>query len=161
MARIELTTSIQAPTECCFLLSLSVDLHKLSTASTQEEAIDGVTSGIMKLGDFVTWRAKHLGIWQTLSTRITEYQYPSYFCDEMIRGAFKSLRHEHHFLSNGEITIMQDIFLFESPLGIFGKMANKFFLKAYLKKFLSQRNQLIKEFAESERWKLLLQVKTS
>jgi ligand-binding SRPBCC domain-containing protein len=68
-----------------------------STAQTGEKAVAGVTSGVTKHGDYVTWRARHFGIWQELSSRITEYTYPTYFCDEMISGAFKSFRHEHHF----------------------------------------------------------------
>lgn len=149
MPVIQLSTSILAPAERCFHLSLSVDLHKISTSHTQEQAIAGVTQGEMKLGDFVTWRAKHFGIWQMLTTRITEYNYPVYFCDEMEQGAFKSMRHEHHFRQTGNQTTMQDIFAFESPLGILGKTVNQLILKSYLEKLLTRRNQCIKEFAES------------
>ena len=58
MATIELKTKINAPIERCFLLSLSVDLHQLSTEETNERAISGVTAGLMKLNDVVTWRAE-------------------------------------------------------------------------------------------------------
>lgn len=153
MPTIELTTVINAPIERCFLLSLSVDVHTLSTAHTHEQAIDGKMSGIMQLGDFVTWKAKHFGIWQELSSKITEYHFPTYFCDEMLKGAFKSIRHEHHFTSNNGQTILKDIFHFESPLGILGKLANGIFLKSYMYKLLYQRNKTIKDLAESNQWK--------
>ncbi len=76
MPTITLTTPItSAPIERCFLLSLSVDLHTISTKKTNERAIAGVTSGLMKLNDTVTWRAKHFGIYQNLTSKITVYEY--------------------------------------------------------------------------------------
>jgi ligand-binding SRPBCC domain-containing protein len=128
----------------------------MSTAHTGEKAVSGVTSGIMKLGDVVTWRARHLGIWQELTSLITEYTYPAYFCDEMLRGAFRSFRHEHYFSSKGAGTLMQDIFLFETPLGIFGKLANTVFLKRYMENLLLQRNKVIQSVAETEQWRKFL-----
>ena len=74
----------------------------------------------------------------------------------MVKGAFKTLRHEHHFFATEEGTMMKDIFNFESPLGILGKLANTLFLKSYMTNFLKNRNEIIKEFAESGRWKELL-----
>jgi ligand-binding SRPBCC domain-containing protein len=153
MAVIELNTSIAAPVERCFLLSLSVDVHTLSTAHTGERVVGGVTTGVMQPGDVVTWRARHFGVWQQLTSKITGYQYPTYFCDEMQKGAFKSLRHEHHFTTQGSHTVMTDIFIFESPLGILGKLANVLFLKKYMQRLLTQRNVVIKVIAEGEQWK--------
>src|ERR1051325_5401841 len=102
MPTIELKTEINAPIERCFLLSLSVDLHTMSTQETNERAIAGVTSGLMKLNDVVTWRAKHFGIYQNLTSRIAEYNSPTYFVSEMVEGAFKKLHHQHIFeFSNG------------------------------------------------------------
>lgn len=65
MPRIVLKTIIRAPIDRCFDLSRSIDLHKVSTEQTNEEAIDGVTSGLISLDESVTWRAKHFGIDQT------------------------------------------------------------------------------------------------
>ena len=156
MPVIELKTIIRAPIERCFLLSLSVDLHVLSTNGTNEKAIAGVTSGIMKMGDTVTWRAKHFGIYQKLSTKISAYQSPNYFVDEMVKGAFKKIYHQHIFHPNGIGTVMTDVFDFEAPLGFIGKLFSKNILKNYMEKFLEQRNQTIKKVAEGEEWKKLL-----
>jgi hypothetical protein len=54
---IRLETVIAAPAGDCFHLSLSVDAHTASMSRSGERAIGGVTSGVMKLGDTVTWRA--------------------------------------------------------------------------------------------------------
>jgi hypothetical protein len=43
---------------------------------------------------------------------------------------------------------MTDHFLFESPFGIAGRIFNKLILTRYLKKFLTERNQVIKYYAE-------------
>lgn len=97
MPRIELKTEIKASKEIVFDLSRSIDLHKISTEHTNEEAIAGKTSGLIGLDESVTWRARHFGIYQKLTSKITEYDRPNYFADEMIRGAFNKFKHEHHF----------------------------------------------------------------
>jgi len=71
MPRIELSTGIRSSIEICFDLSRSVDLHKLSTAKTNEEAVAGKTSGLMNLNETVSWRATHFFIRQELTTKIT------------------------------------------------------------------------------------------
>lgn len=148
MPKIELTTVIKAPIEKVFDLSRSIDLHMESTKQTGEKAITGKTSGLIGLGETVTWRAKHFGIWQTLTSKITEFERPNLFVDEMINGAFKSFRHEHRFTSSGNQTIMKDIFEFESPLGILGKIFNTLILTRYMTKLLNERNRVIKEASE-------------
>lgn len=129
----------------------------ISTQHTGEKAIEGVTSGLIGFGDSVTWRAKHFGIWQKLTSKITDFQRPDFFADEMIKGAFKSFRHEHHFRKiDEETTEMIDNFSYLSPLWVLGKIADSLFLKAYMIDLLQERNRLIKEMAESDLWKKVL-----
>ncbi|MDO3626893.1 SRPBCC family protein [Mucilaginibacter sp. BT774] len=149
MPKIELTTFIHAPIEKVFDLSRSIDLHMESTRQTGEKAIAGKTSGLIGLGQTVTWPAKHFGIWQTLTSKITELDRPNLFVDEMVSGAFKSFRHEHHFTTSGNQTIMKDIFEFETPLGILGNIFNKLILTHYMTKLLEERNRVIREAAQS------------
>lgn len=156
MPTIELKTKINAPIERCFLLSLSVDLHQLSTQETNERAIAGVTKGLMKLNDVVTWRAKHFGIYQNMTSKVSAYDYPKYFVSEMVKGAFKKLHHQHMFEWTGHETIMTDIFYFEAPFGILGDLFSKFILTNYMKGFLIKRNNTIKEVAESSKWESIL-----
>jgi ligand-binding SRPBCC domain-containing protein len=81
---------------------------------------------------------------------------PADFTDEMIAGDFKSFKHHHHFkpIQNG--TIMIDVLFFESPYGIIGRWFNKIYLTKYLQRFLTRRNNVIKQYAESEKWKAIL-----
>lgn len=155
MPLIELTTLINAPIERCFDLARSIDLHKLSTEGTNEEAIAGVTSGLIGKDQQVTWRARHFGITQTLTSRITAFEYPGHFRDEMVQGVFKVIRHDHLFQTIGSKTEMKDEFYFESPGWLLGACFNQLVLTKYLRELLSKRNEIIKEVAESERWKVI------
>ncbi|MGZ4042775.1 MAG: SRPBCC family protein, partial [Bacteroidia bacterium] len=85
MPVIKIETIINAPAERCFLLATSVDLHMDSVSKTNEKAIAGVTSGLVKLNDSITWQAKHLGFEQHLTSKITAYEKPISFTDEMTK----------------------------------------------------------------------------
>ena len=153
MPTIELATSIAAPIERVFDLARSIDLHTNSTSSTGERAIAGVTSGLIGPGQEVTWRARHFGVWQSLTVRVTVFERPNHFADAMLRGAFRSMEHHHYFEQAGSGTTMRDVFSFQSPLGILGRIADSLFLTRYMKSFLIERNRLIKATAESDDWK--------
>ncbi len=156
MPIIKLQTPIKANRNIVFDLARSIDLQSKFVTGSNEKAVAGRTSGLISLDETVTYRGKHLGVWQNLTSRITDFDRPHFFADEMQKGAFKSLRHEHYFIATEEGTMMKDVFDFQSPLGILGKLANKLFLRSYMTNFLKNRNKTIKEFAESGRWKELL-----
>ncbi len=153
MPRIELNTEICAPIHVVFDLSRSIDFHMKTTQKSRERAIAGKTSGLIDLNETVTWKAKHCGFTQQLTSRITYMRCPDVFVDEMTQGIFKSMSHQHLFLEEEGKTLMIDIFDFESPLGILGKCANRLFLKNYLEAFILERNAQIKVAAEGEGWK--------
>jgi ligand-binding SRPBCC domain-containing protein len=153
MPTIKLTTIINAPIEICFDLSRDIDIHQQSTTKSKEIAIAGKTSGLCELNDEITWQARHFGIKQKLTVKITQMQKPYFYQDKMLKGAFKSLEHNHHFESNETQTIMKDVFGFESPLGILGVLVNKLFLTKYMTNFLKMRNQFLKEMAEKNFYK--------
>jgi ligand-binding SRPBCC domain-containing protein len=144
MPIIEVVTRIEAPPERVFDLSRSIELHMDSTAQTGERATAGVTSGLIGLGEEVTWRARHFGVWQSLTVRITEFERPSHFADAMVRGIFKRMEHHHYFEPSPDGTIMRDVFSFQSPLGVLGRIADALFLERYLRGFLVERNRVIK-----------------
>ena len=156
MSTIHLTTFIAAPVERVFDLSRSVNLHKISTAHTHEKIVDGVMSGLMNQGDTVTWQAKHLYKERKFTAQIIALERPVSFVDEMTKGDFKSFRHEHHFKSTNNGALMIDLLTFESPYGIIGQLFSQFYLKGYLENLLLQRNQVIKHYAETVRWKAIL-----
>ncbi|HTQ27606.1 MAG TPA: SRPBCC family protein [Puia sp.] len=157
MPTIHLTTFISAPPERVFDLSRSIDLHKKSMAHTGEQAVAGTTAGLIELDETVTWKAKHLFKTRVMKVRITEMKKSQSFTDEMTDGDFRKMKHEHHFKTVDNGTILIDLFSFETPYGSLGKIANRLFLSKYIKKLLEHRNNIIKDYAETEKWKFILQ----
>jgi ligand-binding SRPBCC domain-containing protein len=157
MPTIHLTTFIAAPAQRVFDLSRSVDLHKQSMKKYHEEAVGGTRFGLVEKEDTITWKAKHLFKTRLLRVKITDLQPHKQFTDLQLEGNFKSMQHEHYFKPCDNGTIMIDLFHFETPYGMMGKWINSIFLTRYMKKLLEQRNLVIKEFAETDKWKKLLE----
>lgn len=148
MPTLTLQTKIHAPLEKCFDLARNIDLHVESNARSRERAVAGKTTGFAELGDTITWKARHFGFWFKMTVKITGFQPPHSFTDEMVKGPFKMLRHVHEFESDGEFTLMTDRFTFRSPLGVLGQAVDALILKRYLTNFLKSRNEALKKLAE-------------
>jgi ligand-binding SRPBCC domain-containing protein len=149
MPVIVLRTRVAAPPARCFDLARDVELHQRSTAASRERAVAGVTAGLLGAGDEVTWEATHFAVRQRLTSRITEFDPPKRFVDEMVRGAFRRFRHEHQFLAVEGGTDMVDIFDYTAPLGPLGRLADGLFLRRYMTTLLRERNAYLKRAAES------------
>jgi len=154
MARIEVVTVVNAPAERCFDLARSVDLHVRSAAGTGERVVAGPKTGLLGAGVQITWRARHFGVWQTLTSRISVFDRPRSFRDSLVEGAFAWLNHDHVFEPVGSGTRMTDLFEYGAPLGVLGRLAETLVLNAYLKGFLTKRATEIKRVAESDEWRL-------
>lgn len=150
MSIIRVKIEIDAPPSVCFDLARSVDAHVESARATGEKAVSGVTSGLLNLGDEVTWRARHFGVTQDLTSRITAFDRPRHFRDEMVRGAFRRLVHDHYFEPISQGTRMVDVFDFTAPFGLVGSLVDRFVLHGYLKRFLEARAEALKGLAESD-----------
>jgi ligand-binding SRPBCC domain-containing protein len=159
MVTLEELTVIRAPIERCFDLARSVEAHLAGNVHCGEAAVAsaGVTSGQVGMGQRVTWRAKHFGVWQSLTSEITAMNRPAYFQDTMIRGAFKFMKHDHFFrpLSSDE-TEMRDVFCFAGPLPVLGRLAEIAVLRRYMQALLRERNAVLKQIAESAAWQKYL-----
>ena len=153
MPVINLKLEINAPVKRVFDLARCIDLHAETMKRSNEKAIDGTTQGLINMDETVTWQATHFGIRQKLTSKITAFDRPHHFRDEMRKGAFKRFAHDHYFeeVENGK-TLMRDVFDYESPFWIFGKIADALFLEKYMTRILAERNLLIKNVAESEHW---------
>lgn len=148
MTVITLHTHINSTTKEAFQLSLDIDFHKRTASQTDEEAIAGVTSGIIKYNETVTWRGKHFGVFLTHTSIISAYDAPTYFVDEMIEGRFKSFRHQHYFEQKGEGVYMKDVITYQTPYGIFGKLFDRLLLKKHMTDFITNRNSILKNELE-------------
>ena len=148
MAVIRIVTVIAAPIERCFDLARDIDFHTRSLEGTEERAVAGRTTGLIGLGESVTWEARHLGVRQRLTVEVKAFDPPAYFRDVMTAGAFRSFAHDHRFEARDGLTVMTDEVEFRSPLGPLGWLVDYLFLTGYLRRLLEGRCQAIKREAE-------------
>jgi ligand-binding SRPBCC domain-containing protein len=157
MPSIHLTTFVAAPADRVFNLSRSIDLHKQSMSKYNEVAVAGTRFGLIEKDETVTWKAKHFFKNRLMKVKVTDMKPYESFTDEKVEGDFKTMKHVHHFKPCDNGTIMIDLFEFESPYGFIGKIFNSLVLSKYMARLLEQRNKMIKEFAETDKWKRLLE----
>ena len=156
MPTIHLTTFIAAPAERVFDLSRHIGLHKESMAPFSQEAVAGTRFGLIEKDETVTWKSKHLFRERMLRVKVTEMSKPSMFIQEQAEGNFRMMKHEHYFKPCDNGTIVIDLFHFESPYGVLGRWFNELWLTRYLRKIIELRNNVIKQYAETGKWKKFL-----
>ena len=83
-----LVTEFPATNDRMFELSLNIDAHLESMKDSGEQAVGGVTTGQIGLGQTVTWRARHGGIWFTMTSKLTAFEPSIRFVDEQVKGPF-------------------------------------------------------------------------
>src|SRR5260221_157637 len=142
MPTITITTLVRAPRERCFDVSRNIDIHVSSMPGTGERAVAGRTSGLIEMGEQVTWEARHFGVRQRFTSEITAFDRPRYFQDSMRKGAFHSFVHDHYFDSSPEGTVMKDVVTFQSPLGILGRFVDWLVMEGYLRRMITERNEV-------------------
>ncbi len=151
MIRIEDKIEIAAPIDMVFDAERNISLHAATQTARGEIAVDGVTFGLIELNQEVEWEAVHFGVRQRLRVRITEMKKPFYFRDEMIKGAFSTMSHEHFFTEvSANRTLKRDVFSFSAPWGFLGHVAEILFLRTYMTNFLKAKNRDFKRIVESQ-----------
>jgi ligand-binding SRPBCC domain-containing protein len=151
MYELRVTTSIAAPLATCFDLARSVEAHVQSAAGTGERVVGGRLSGLLELGDEVTWEGRHFGVTQRLSSKITEFRPCTFFQDRMTRGVFRFFEHDHLFEPRGVGTLMTDVLRFKAPLGPLGWIAERILVAPHVRRFLIARGLALKAMAERRR----------
>ena len=155
MVSLQNVRIVRAPIERCFDLARSVEAHLAGNVHSGEATVAaaGVTSGLLALGDRVTWRGRHFGIRWSLTAEISAVEQPAWFQVAMIRGPFRFMRHDHFFrsLPGGE-TELRNVYAFAAPLAVLGRVAEVTFLRRYMMGLLRERNEVIREIAESADW---------
>lgn len=141
--RLVLRTVSSIEVQELFARSLSIDAHTASMADSSETAIAGVRQGQIGLGESVTWRARHFGLWLTMTSKITELEAPYRFVDEQQRGPFKRFCHEHRFTETADGTLMTDTLEVTAPWGPLGWLAERLFLRSYLNRLIDNRNRYL------------------
>ncbi|BCW76691.1 SRPBCC family protein [Arthrobacter sp. NicSoilB11] len=142
-ASFECRTASPLPVEQLFDRARSIDIHLESQRTAGERAVGGVTTGLIGEGQEVTWRARHLGIPLTMTSRITAFDYPRSFTDEQVKGPFKAFRHVHEFAPTATGSLMVDRVEFTAPLGVLGRAVERLFLARYLERLIVRRGRFL------------------
>lgn len=145
MHRFERTTRLSATADEAFSLSLSVDFHLESFAHSGERLVGGLPAGELGPNDTVTWKARHFGVWWTMSSVISEYDRPHYFVDQQSKGPFKSFRHEHHFEPAADGCTMRDVVEMQAPFGPLGSLVGLLILNRHIEQLIDLRNSQLAE----------------
>lgn len=150
--KIRVLTSIRAPIVSCFNLARDIDMHNKTMSKSKERAVAGVTTGLIGPGEVVTWEATHFHIHWRMTSRITLFDPPGCFVDEMVKGPFASFRHEHLFHEQGDETLMTDSITLSTWKGPQRGLTD-LIVKRYLRTLIAERGKLIKLEAERLDWK--------
>lgn len=154
MVVIRTEIEIKAPIELCFDYARDIDVHTRTVwKHTKERAVGGRTGGMIEAGEQVTFEATHFLIRQRLTSKVTAYERPVFFVDEMVSGAFKSLKHSRSFAVIRTdivqpVTVMRDELVLEAPFSIIGRITERLILKSYMTRFLNARNRNLKLLVE-------------
>ncbi len=143
-----LVTESTAPPPALFDLALDVGAHIASMPGSGEESVGGVTHGRLGPGDEVTWRAWHLGVRWTMTSRVERdgWDEPRTFTDRQVRGPFRSFVHVHTFVPTATGTRMIDDVTLASP--VLGAVAERLVLVPYLRRLLRRRAACLVALAE-------------
>jgi ligand-binding SRPBCC domain-containing protein len=145
---VERRIEVHAPIERVFDLARDIDLHSTSMEAYGEQAVGGVTSGLIGEGDQVTFRARQFGLPWRLTSRITEFRPPVFFRDTVESGPFARFDHTHEFEERDGVTVMTDRFDYEPRFGVLGRLGDRVAGRRRLKRLLDERQRAIKEAAE-------------
>lgn len=144
MPVVRVVTDMAAAVQACFDALRSVDVHLESMAASNERVVAGPSTGLISAGQEVTWEGRHFGVLWRMTSRITEFEPPRRFVDEMVRGPFASFRHEHLFEDCRGCTRMIDIVEFRTRLRAVGDLP----AGMYLRRLLADRSAAIRVKAE-------------
>lgn len=145
---------VRAPIQRCFLLSTCLEIV---AQELKMRPVRGRTSGCVVGGDTVLWHGWQLGLPQFHQSRIEPFQPPIYFRDSMIAGRFATFEHHHHFLDQGDGTVLlRDELRFTMPCGWAGAILGRALLVPHIRSLLRRRFARLKRIAEGDEWRRYL-----
>jgi hypothetical protein len=104
----------------------------------------------------VLLHSRMLGITVFTELKITKFTPPYFFSYEMVSRLFSRIIHDYYFYEIDQETVMVNQYYFETRFGLFGKLLDLLVFKNYIEKLIQNRNALLAHYAETEKWKEVL-----
>ena len=156
MPSLHLTSFIAAPVERVFDLSRHLALYKLLFQNRKEKFTSGAGSNMLNNGETLSIVVTKAGRSRMSMIKITSLQRPVSFVEEQVKGDLENFKHEHHFkpIENG--TIIIDLVQYGMPRDLLGRIFGKLYFRKYMEELVHKRNELIRSYAETEKWRAVL-----
>ncbi len=84
-----------------------------------------------------------------MTVRVTSWDRPRWFRDEIVTGPMRRLCHEHRFETTSGGTLMRDEFEFATRFPPLDKLV----LERHFRRLLERRNDTIRRAAEGDGWR--------
>jgi hypothetical protein len=156
MNKIEFNTHIKAPIQQCFDLARSIDFHKISVSPIKEELVAGCTAGLIGYNQHALIQSSLWGSRFSTELKVVKFNPPFFLSYEIVGGHFHSIVHDYYFYDISEETVMVNHFYYKPKWGFFGEIISFIFLEKFLEKMITNRNNMLREYAETEKWKDIL-----
>ena len=122
------------------------NLQRITPDGMGFEIISQYHGNKMYPGQLIEYKVKPLlGVPLYWMTEITHVQDRQYFIDEQRFGPYALWHHQHHFKAIEGGVEMVDIVHYRIPLGIFGDLANKLFVRSKLKGIFDYRFEAVEK----------------
>ena len=144
-ARYELQTRtvIDAPLDQTFAFFSTAANLGVITPAAMRFSIQGQPPP-MAAGAVIDYRVRVGPLPVRWRTRITTWEPGRRFVDLQEKGPYRFWWHEHTFQSDGGRTMMEDRVYYTPPLGLFGRLANRVFIRSTLRKIFQYRGDVIR-----------------
>jgi ligand-binding SRPBCC domain-containing protein len=156
MGFIHITNFIAAPSETVYDLSRHILLQKKAMDKIGVRQLRGVSSGLLSVNDTILWGLRIVNKDFLFSLKVTELNPGHFIQEDMTQGSLESFKHMRHFKKIQNGTLVIDEIFYSLPKKVWTPWIDRFFLNGKLHELLRERNKVLKEYAESNKWRALL-----
>lgn len=145
-----------APVERVYDLSRHVALYRMLFQNRKESFSSGAGSNLLGKDETVSIVVKHAGKSRMMMIKVTDLKRPHSFIETQVKGDLENFKHEHHFKPVANGTIIIDLVEYGMPRDLIGKLFGKIYFRKYMEELLHKRNEIIRSYAETEKWRAVL-----